>query len=195
MLITRETDSNAWQVELKERTMADIRARSGEAKNEAFPAVAKISALNQSLYDLFVAPVVRQMATEETAEKRRQMHPLRLRRTLVSDKNPLMAPVAGAGRAGQAEPPPGAPRTTPSSPGKGSGPSGVERSLDTWRDWRDAWTEIAFHGVYGWLAAVGVAGGETPEEAPSAACWPMRRKCARRCRASPPAAMPRRWCG
>ena len=45
MLITRDPDSNAWQVELKERTMSDIRARSGEAKNEAFPAVAKISAL------------------------------------------------------------------------------------------------------------------------------------------------------
>ncbi|WP_380069929.1 DUF3141 domain-containing protein [Dankookia sp. GCM10030260] len=168
MLITRETDSNAWQVELKERSMADIRARSGEAQNEAFPAVAKISALNQSIYDLFLAPVVRQMATEESAEKRRQMHPLRLRRTLVSDKNPMMAAVPGL--AAQVKQ-----NRRPAKPGnpflawEQLWAEGVERSLDTWRDWRDAWTEIAFHGVYGALAAVGVAGGETPEEAPSAA--------------------------
>ncbi|TDH61734.1 DUF3141 domain-containing protein [Dankookia rubra] len=168
MLITRETDSNAWQVELKERTMADIRARSGEAKNEAFPAVAKISALNQSMYDLFVAPVVRQMATEESAETRRQMHPLRLRRTLVSDKNPLMAPVPALAEQVKRNRRPARP-DNPFLAWESLWAESVERSLDTWRDWRDAWTEIAFHGVYGALAAVGVAGGETPEEAPSAA--------------------------
>ena len=75
MLITTEGGNGGWQVELKERTMADIRARSGEAKNEAFPAVAKISALNQSLYDLFAAPIVRQMATEESAEQKPQGEP------------------------------------------------------------------------------------------------------------------------
>ena len=40
----------------------------------------------------------------------------------------------------------------------------VERSIDAWRDMRDAWTESVFHAVYGWLAAVGVSGGEVPEE-------------------------------
>ena len=34
---------------------------------------------------------------------------------------------------------------------------------------RDGWTEYAFHAVYGWLGTMGVAAGETPEEAPSAA--------------------------
>jgi hypothetical protein len=41
---------------------------------------------------------------------------------------------------------------------------GVERSFDAWRDMRDAWTETAFHGVYGWLAALGVAGAGTVAE-------------------------------
>jgi tellurite resistance protein len=40
----------------------------------------------------------------------------------------------------------------------------VERSIDAWRDMRDAWTESVFHAAYGWLAAVGVSGGEVPEE-------------------------------
>lgn len=148
--------------------MADIRGRSGDAENEAFPAVAKISALNQSLYDLFAAPVMRQLATEETAELRRQLHPLRLRRTLISDANPFMAPVKSW--AEQAR--------TRRAPARSGNPflawerlwaDSVERSIDAWRDWRDAWTEIAFHGMYGMLAAAGVAGGETPEEPPSAA--------------------------
>jgi tellurite resistance protein len=39
----------------------------------------------------------------------------------------------------------------------------VEGTLDTWRDWRDAWTEAAFHAVYGSLAALGVSEA-TPEE-------------------------------
>ena len=168
MLITREPGNNAWQVELKERTIADIRIRSGEAKNEAFPAVARISALNQSLYDLFVAPVVRQAATEESAELRRQMHPLRLRRTLVSDRNPAMAPVAALAEQVRQHRAP-ARRDNPFLAWERLWADSVERSIDTWRDWRDAWTEIAFHGVYGMLAAVGVAGGETPEEPPSAA--------------------------
>ena len=35
---------------------------------------------------------------------------------------------------------------------------GVERTIDTWRDLRDAGTETAFHALYGWLSALGVAG-------------------------------------
>jgi hypothetical protein len=35
---------------------------------------------------------------------------------------------------------------------------GVEKAIDTWRDLRDASTETAFHAMYGWLAALGVAG-------------------------------------
>ncbi|MCO6417348.1 DUF3141 domain-containing protein [Siccirubricoccus sp. KC 17139] len=168
MLITREPGGNAWSVELKERSMADIRARSGEAKNEAFPAVAKISALNQSIYDLAVAPVVRQVATEQGAELQRQLHPLRLRRTLVSDRNPLMAPVAPLAEMARQHRRP-ARKGNPFLAWEAMWAGAVEQGFDTWRDWRDAWTEIAFHGVYGWLAALGMAGGETPEEVPATA--------------------------
>jgi acyl dehydratase len=51
MRITGDT-GEGHQVELVERQVADIRAISGEARNEAFPAVAKISARNQHLYDV-----------------------------------------------------------------------------------------------------------------------------------------------
>jgi pimeloyl-ACP methyl ester carboxylesterase len=84
------------QVELIARTIADIRAVSGEAENEAFPAVAKIAAANQTIYDLVAGPVVRRLSTERTAELRRRLHPLRLRRTALSDMNPLTMPLPGA---------------------------------------------------------------------------------------------------
>jgi hypothetical protein len=162
MVITADAGGK-WQVELQERSIAAIRARSGEAKNEAFPAVAKIAALNQGLYDMFASPLVRQLTTERAAEMRRQMHPMRARRHAFSDSNPLMAPVGPlAGMVRE--------RRAPASPGnpflawERLWADGVERSFDAWRDMRDAWTETAFHGVYGWLAALGVAGAGTVAE-------------------------------
>jgi pimeloyl-ACP methyl ester carboxylesterase len=159
------TGANAgYQVELVSRTIADIRAISGEAENEAFPAVAKISAANQTLYDLFVSPAVRQMTNERSAELRRQMHPLRARRYLLSDQNPFMAPFAHAAERVKANRSP----ATPGNPfleAERTFAERVEGALDAWRDWRDAWTELAFHGVYGTLAALGVSEATAEAEA------------------------------
>jgi hypothetical protein len=167
MRITDTAGSGAntgYQVELVERTIADIRAVSGEAENEAFPAVAKIAAANQTLYDLFAGPAIRQMATEQTAELRRQMHPLRLRRTLVSDLNPFMAAFAGAAERVREQRAPAA-ADNPFLKVERAMADRVEGAMDAWRDWRDAWTEVAFHAVYGSLAALGVSEATAEEEA------------------------------
>ncbi len=156
--------NTGFQVELVGRTIADIRAISGEAENEAFPAVAKVSAANQTLYDLFVSPAIRQMTTEQVAELRRQLHPLRARRYLVSDQNPAMAPVAAAAERVRAMRAPAAPDNPWLALERSWGES-VESVIDSWRDWRDAWTEASFHAVYGSLAAFGLAGVTAEEEA------------------------------
>lgn len=162
------TGSNEeWQVELVERKIADIRALSGEASNEAFPAVAKISEMNQHLYDVLVAPVVRQLATESGAETRRQLSPMRTRRYMFSDLNPFMMPVramAGLAREHRA---PAAP-DNPFLAFEKAWADGVERGIDAWRDMRDAWIETAFHAIYGGLAAVGVTGDDAAAEAEAA---------------------------
>jgi len=161
MLLSPEPDGS-WNVELKERTIADVRARSGEATNEAFPTVAKVSEVNQGVYDLLAAPMLRQCVTERGAELSRQLHPLRLRRTLLSDHNPLMAPMALMAEAARRN-------RAPASPGnpflawERLWADGVERTINFWRDARDTWTETAFHAAYGWFAALGVAGAEAPE--------------------------------
>ena len=145
-----------YQVELVARTLADIRAVTGEAENEAFPAVARIAALNQTMYDTVVSPVIRSMTTEKSAELRRQLNPMRLRRTLVSDLNPAMRPLAGMAeqvRANRAPIPP----DNPFIGMERAMADGIEHAIDSYRDWRDAWQETAFHAVYGTLGALGVA--------------------------------------
>jgi pimeloyl-ACP methyl ester carboxylesterase len=152
-----------WHVELVERRMADIRALAGEAPNEAFPAVAKVSQLNEQAYDLVVRPLVRAATTEASAELRRRTHPLRLRRTLVSDRNPFLWPLgmwADMARRHRA----------PAAPGNAfvamerAWADSVAKGIDAWREGLDMSTEFAFHAVYGNLAAFGVAGDDAPIE-------------------------------
>ncbi|MBR0652271.1 DUF3141 domain-containing protein [Roseomonas terrae] len=156
-----------WQVELVERKIADVRTLSGEAGNEAFPAVAKISEMNQNLYDVLVSPIVRQFATEAGAEARRQASPMRMRRYLFSDMNPFMMPIramAGMARQNRA---PAAP-DNPFIAMEKVWADRVEHAFDRWRDARDAASEIAFHAIYGNLAALGVMGDDSAEEAEAA---------------------------
>jgi pimeloyl-ACP methyl ester carboxylesterase/tellurite resistance protein len=147
----------ALNVDLVKRTVADIRALSGEAKNEAFPAVAKISALTQAAYDVLAAPAIRAAASEPAAEFRRRLHPMRLRRTLVSDLNPALLPAATLASVVREARRPAAP-DNPFLAWETLWADSVERSIDLMRDWRDAWIETAFHTLYGGLAALGVAG-------------------------------------
>lgn len=162
--ITSEPDGAAPQVELLGRTIADVLAHCGEARNEAFPAVAKVSTVNQTIYDLMVSPAIRQLSTEAGAELRRQMHPLRARRFLVSDANPAMLPLATAAERVRAHRAPAAP-DNPFVAAENALAERIGQALDTWRDWRDAWTEAAFHAVYGGLAALGVADAQPEVEA------------------------------
>jgi pimeloyl-ACP methyl ester carboxylesterase len=162
--ISGDEDGAAPQVELVSRTIADVLAHCGEARNEAFPAVAKVAAVNQTFYDLMVSPVVRSLTTEAGAELRRRLHPLRARRFLVSDANPFMLPFAAAAERVRAERAPAAP-DNPFLAAEHAFAERVEHAIAAWADWRDAWTEAAFHAVYGGLAALGVADAAPEEEA------------------------------
>ena len=160
-------EDGEWQVELVERTIAQVREISGEAENEAFPAVAQISELNQHLYDVLAAPVIRQFSTEMGAEARRRMNPMRWRRYALSDMNPWMGPIsslAGLARENRRQAAPDNPLLAFEKAFADS----VEYGLNAMRDVRDAWVEIAFHGVYGTLNASGVTGEDYTAEAEAA---------------------------
>jgi len=166
MVITSHAgdEDGVWQVELVERSIAHVREISGEAENEAFPAVAEISELNQHLYDVLVAPVIRQFSTEIGAETLRRMNPMRWRRYALSDMNPFMGPVSTlAGLARQNRKPVAA--DNPFLAFEKACADSVEYGFNAMRDLRDAWVETAFHGVYGTLRAAGVTGEDFEAEA------------------------------
>ncbi|MBL6454050.1 DUF3141 domain-containing protein [Belnapia sp. T6] len=145
-----------YQVDLQERSLADIRALSGnDAATEAFAALAEVSEVASQAYDTGVAPVLRPMVTEQAAELGRRLHPLRLRRTMISDANPGLAalPVLAeaARRTRQAASPENLFRQMEQVMAQQ-----IEHTLDTWRDLRDGATEAFFFGTYGWLAAFGI---------------------------------------
>ena len=101
---------------------------------------------------------------EAGAEARRQLSPMRTRRYLFSDMNPFMMPIrAMAGLARDHRAPAAA--DNPFLALEKAWADGVERSIDAWRDARDAWIESAFHAIYGGLAAVGVTGDDSAAEA------------------------------
>ena len=80
---------------LERRSLADIRALgNNDAEDQLrFATVARVSEANLALYRSTLAPIVRMMATDQTAETMRNLHPSRLRFSLFSDKNPLMKPI------------------------------------------------------------------------------------------------------
>ena len=77
---------------LETRTLDDVRALGGnDATDEMrFETVARLSEINQGLYATVARPVVQQMASEQSAEWLRRLHPHRVRFEIFSDRNPCM---------------------------------------------------------------------------------------------------------
>src|SRR5690606_24989399 len=80
----------------EQRTLQDVReiVQPRPEDDRRFAAVARISDINLGLYRSFVQPWVRNAVTPQSAEWMQRMHPLRLPYELISDRNPLVAPVA-----------------------------------------------------------------------------------------------------
>lgn len=137
-------------VSFHERTMKDILAidESGRGEEADFAAVARLSELGTELYDLCVRPALQAVVTPQSAELMQRLHPMRLQRGLLSDRNPLMAPVAAAARLVEAQRKPVA-ADNPLLLAEHWWADATEQALDLFRDLRDAWYELAFQAIYG----------------------------------------------
>jgi len=83
-----------YTMHFEQRTLDDIRAYDdGRADEEPFRAVARFSEINEGLYSSLLAPWVQMTANPAAAEMRRMLNPQRLRYTMFSDANPMMAGV------------------------------------------------------------------------------------------------------
>jgi hypothetical protein len=161
----RELIAGQYLFTLEARGLADVRALGGNSPEDErrFEAAARVSEINRGLYEATLGPLVRQLATAEGAAALRRLHPNRLRFELLSDANPLMAPVAALAEQVRAE-------RRPVDPGnpllalERAAASWIETGLKAWGEARDSWEESVFLGVYGsplLQAAVGL-GAERP---------------------------------
>ena len=140
-----------YEVEFTERRLEEITARLNRferADERPFEAVATISEFNQRAYELFMQPWVQSMSNEYTARLRRQFHPLRWQRWMLSDLNPWLSwigPTAELVRSQRKA-------TTPDNVAtkmERVGSAAISASLEYYRAMRDATSEAAFFQIYG----------------------------------------------
>jgi hypothetical protein len=145
-----------FNVKIEERGIEDIRAlgcNSNEDDRE-FDTVARLSALNNSLYSTFIQPWLQPAVTPQMASAVHASHPLRLQYAMFSDKNPMMRFVpqlADKARAERKLPVPDNPYLKMQEQVSNA----VTESLEAYGRIRDQTQEAIFHSIYGspWLQA------------------------------------------
>ncbi len=148
------------------RTLDDIRALGGNTLDEerCFAAVARLSEVTLGLYRTMAQPMMRALATEQSAEWLRRMHPLRLGYEILSDRNPAMEPLASAAQEVKENRQPVA-RDNLFLQWEKAFSDWMTLGLNAFADWRDMMTEHMFFGVYGqsWLQALlGLRASDAP---------------------------------
>jgi pimeloyl-ACP methyl ester carboxylesterase/tellurite resistance protein len=94
MVIEGDLKTGAFEARFEERTIDDILAMDdGTEDEENFSTVDRLSELLDNQYKLYCRPWVRFWSTELTGEISRLLHPLRLKRYMLSDINPFLRPL------------------------------------------------------------------------------------------------------
>jgi pimeloyl-ACP methyl ester carboxylesterase len=148
------------------RTLEDIRALGGNSLDEerCFAAVARLSEVTLGLYRTTAQPMIRALASEQSAEWLRRMHPLRLGYEMLSDENPAMQPLASAAQWVKENRQP-APKDNLFLQWERMFSAWMTLNLNAFADWRDMMTEHMFFGVYNqtWLQALlGLRASDAP---------------------------------
>lgn len=134
----------------EQRKLDDVRAivDRKEEDDQRFAAVARISDINLGMYRSFVQPWLRAMVTPQSAEWMQRMHPLRLPYELISDRNPVIAPIAKVAEQVRENRQQAAP-TNPFVVAQEMFSNWIETSLNIWQELRDSADERTFMSVYG----------------------------------------------
>ncbi|MGH8472129.1 MAG: DUF3141 domain-containing protein, partial [Gammaproteobacteria bacterium] len=152
LAITEKTSDGAspqYSVSFEERTIADLVALydDGREDEQQFKSVARLSELATDLYDLSLRPFVQAMSTPAAAAMLFESHPLRQRRYILSDKNPgLWGVPALAAKVRENRRP--AAEDNPFIRLERFNAGLIEQGFNLFRDVRDAWYEVIFHGIY-----------------------------------------------
>jgi len=156
----------SFELRIEARGLEDIRrlgCNSSEDERE-FAAVARVSELNNALYQTYLQPWIRMMSSPQLARSALELNPLRLSYSLLSDKNPMMRPITPLLELAQTN------RTriaaeNPFVEMQQSFSRMMIELLNLYRDARDQLVEQTFHAVYGSAivqAACGITGSDGP---------------------------------
>jgi pimeloyl-ACP methyl ester carboxylesterase len=163
---TSEDGASEFDVAIEERSLDDIRAlgcNSPEDERE-FAAAARVSELNNALYQTFVQPWIKMVSGPQVAGAVLELNPLRLGYSLASDKNLMMRGVAQAANYVRAERVPAAADNSFVDMQQQFSNAMVD-ALNLFRDLRDEHVERSFHAVYGSplvQAACGISSNDGP---------------------------------
>ena len=139
-----------FDLSIEERGLDDIRAlgcNSLEDERE-FAAVARVSELNNAFYQTFVQPWIKMISSPQIARAAIELNPLRLAYSLLSDRNPMMRPVAQFADYVRAKRTP-ASADNPFITMQQQFSQAMVDALNLYRDSRDDLVERTFHAVYG----------------------------------------------
>lgn len=157
-----EHEHDSFLVRFEERTIEDIQVLDdGRKDEESFQTVARISEINEGLYDTFAAPWLRMMANPLTADLMRLVHPSRLQRLVFSDLNPAMMGVKALAEMVRQQRRP-ASSDNALVKARDTASRQIEQALDNWRDARDGAIERLFYAIYDTPVVRAVAGLEAP---------------------------------
>jgi pimeloyl-ACP methyl ester carboxylesterase len=149
-------------VRFEGRTIDDILALGdGREHERAFQTVARISEINEGLYDTLFSPWVRLWSNEASAEALRLMHPLRLQRFLLSELNPAMWPIRVMADLVRKDRRPAAPDNAFVT-GEHAVSEQIEQALDRYRELRDRMQELTFKTIYNAPLVEALAGLRAP---------------------------------
>jgi pimeloyl-ACP methyl ester carboxylesterase len=159
--------SGDWVMRCEMRTLDDIRALGGNsaADQHCFEAADRVSKTNLALYRTFMQPMVRSLANPPLADALRKLHPLRLQYELLSDANPLMAPIAGLADAVRENRRPVA-ANNPFIAMQETVSHQIVASLDAWRVFNETCAERTFMAAYGSKALQAAAGVDSHSTLP-----------------------------
>ena len=153
---------------LEQRGLNDIRALGGNSVEDdlKFATVDRISNVNRRLYETYLGPILRGIASPSFSETSRRLHPNRVRFSVFSDENPMMQLVASTAEQVRKERQPASSDNVFVTAEKAIS-SSISEYLSSLGAARDAMTEQLFHLTYGspnLQALVGIDPVNTPKE-------------------------------
>ena len=137
-------------VRFEARSLNHIRALGGNEPEDdlRFATVARVSEINQGIYRSFASPVLRSLASDQTADWQRRMHPHRVGFEMFSDRNPWLRPIAQIAESVRQNRRP-VDADNPFLVFQETMSKQISETLDRYREMRDQFAEALFMTVYG----------------------------------------------